>query len=75
MSAPEGATELRWAAWRVEEDGAVRAMLTFDAGGELEREEVSFASLAEAEERLGDGFRDVVERAVSEGHRQGRWRP
>lgn len=75
MSAADDGRELCWAAWRVEEDGSVRAVLTLAEAGELAREEVRYETLAAAEEELGASFREVIERAVSEGHRQGRWRP
>ena len=75
MSEEHEGRELRWAAWRVEEDGSVRAMLVFAEDGELARQEVRYDTLAEAGEQLGASFREVVQRAVSEGHRQGRWRP
>ena len=75
MSGTNPGRELRWAAWRVEEDGSVRTMLVFAEGGEIAREEVRYETLAEAGEQLGASFREVVQRAVSEGHRQGRWRP
>lgn len=70
-----GRRAIRWAAWHVEADGSVRAMLVVDGEAGPEREEVRFSSLEEAVERLGDSFGDVVERAVSAGHRRGRWRP
>lgn len=71
----EGEHPVRWAAWRVEEDGSVRVMLVLDGPAGPEREEERFATLAEAVERLGASFGDVVERAVAAGHRRGRWRP
>ena len=75
MSGTDEDRDLRWAAWRVEEDGSVRAMLVFAEAGEIAREEVRYETLAEAGEQLGASFREVVQRAVAEGHRQGRWRP
>lgn len=67
--------DLLWAAWRVEEDGTVRVMLVVETEEGPEREEARFGSLEEAAARLGASFRAVVERAVGEGHRRGRWRP
>lgn len=66
---------IRWGAWRVEEDGAVRVMLVREGASGPEREKVRFAGLEEAADRLGGSFRDVVQRAIAEGHRSGRWRP
>lgn len=70
-----GERSVRWAAWRVEEDGSVRVMLVVDGREGPEREEERFATLERAVERLGESFGDVVERAVAAGHRRGRWRP
>lgn len=64
-----------WAAWRVTEDGRIEVSATLDADGDVERELWEFPSLAAAEDGLGGGFRDVVERVLAAGRRQGRWRP
>lgn len=70
-----GGQRIRWGSWRIEDDGSVRVVLTLEVEGELEREERRFPSLEAAAEALGESFGEVVRRAVSEGHRQGRWRP
>lgn len=66
-----------WAAWRVAEDGSIQVSATLDReeGEGYHRERWDFPSLAAAADALGPGFRDVVERVLEEGRRQGRWRP
>lgn len=64
-----------WAAWRVTEDGAVEVVPTLEAGDGHERDRWRFDTLEAAAGALGGGFREVVERVLAEGHRQGRWRP
>lgn len=67
-----------WAAWRVTDDGRVRVVATLvptDRDGELRRSRHEYPSLEAAAEELGGGFREVVERVLAEGRRQGRWRP
>lgn len=72
------ADQVAWAAWRVTDTGRVRVVATLaadrkDAGPERRRRE--YPTLEAAAGELGDGFREVVERVLAEGRRQGRWRP
>lgn len=64
-----------WAAWRVADDGSVVVSAAVEADDGPEREAWEYPSLEAAEADLGPTFRDVVERALGEGHRKGRWRP
>lgn len=64
-----------WAAWRVAEDGSLELSATLEAEDGHRRETWEYASLEDAAADLGPGFREVVERALGEGHRKGRWRP
>lgn len=66
---------LVWAAWRVAEDGTIRVSATLEVDDGHRREQWDYATLEAAAEELGKSFRQVVERALGEGHRQGRWRP
>lgn len=77
-----GTDELRpgrisWAAWRVTDDGAVRVVATLADPEEdaPARERREYPTLEAAAEELGEGFREVVERVLAQGLRQGRWRP
>lgn len=64
-----------WAAWRVARDGSLEVSATVEAEEGHRRERWEYASLEDAAADLGGSFRDVVERALGEGHRRGRWRP
>lgn len=64
-----------WAAWRVADDGAIETVLTVEADGGHERVRREFPTLEAAAEALGGSFRDVVEKVLADGRRQGRWRP
>lgn len=64
-----------WAAWRVARDGSLEVSATVEAGDGHERERWEYPTLEAAAGDLGESFRDVVEMALAEGHRQGRWRP
>lgn len=64
-----------WAAWRVARDGSLEVSATVEADGGHERERWEYPSLEAATGDLGESFREVVEKALGEGHRQGRWRP
>lgn len=67
--------ELVWLAWRVTGSGEVQTRMTRTRDGELVRVARDYDSLEEATAELGPGFREVVERVLEEGARQGRWRP
>lgn len=64
-----------WAAWRVAPDGSLEVAATLETGEGIDRQRWEYPSLAAAAEELGESFRDVVERALGEGHTRGRWRP
>lgn len=64
-----------WAAWRVARDGSLEVSATVEAGDGHERERWEYPTLEAAAGDLGESFREVVEKALAEGHRQGRWRP
>lgn len=69
---------ISWAAWRVAEDGRVEVAATLspeDEEGEPERVRRDYPTLDAAAGELGESFREVVERVLGEGLRQGRWRP
>lgn len=72
------ADRVSWAAWRVTDEGRVQVVATLARSGEdedLPRARRDYATLEAAAADLGEGFRDVVERVLAEGRRQGRWRP
>lgn len=72
------AESISWAAWRVTDEGRVQVVATLVRGDEdedPERARREYATLEEAARDLGESFRDVVERVLAEGLRQGRWRP
>lgn len=73
MSGPDG--ELVWLKWRVAEDGSVQVVETRDADGESVRERRDADSLDEAAARYGEDFRELVEKVLESGSRQGRYRP
>lgn len=77
--APGARQRVRWAAWRVTDDGRIQVSATLDPGSDgeedLQRELWEYSTLEEAESSLGAGFREVVERVLAAGRRQGRWRP
>lgn len=75
MTPSERRKRLIWAAWRVAEDGSLELSATLEAADGHERQLWSYDGLEEAAGELGPGLREVVERALAEGHRQGRWRP
>lgn len=80
MSEPIPPDRVSWAAWRVADDGRVEVVATLvpadgDGDGDPERRRRAYPTLEAAAEELGAGFRDVVERVLAEGLRQGRWRP
>lgn len=64
-----------WAAWRVARDGSLEVSATVEAAEGRERERWEYPSLEAAADELGESFREVVEKALGEGHRRGRWRP
>lgn len=66
---------LLWLKWRVRGDGAVQVVETRDRDGELVREERQDESLETAAERYGEDFRELVEKVLESGSRQGRYRP
>lgn len=69
---------ISWAAWRVTDDGRVRVVATLapeDGEDEARRSRREYPTLEAAADELGDSFREVVERVLAEGRRQGRWRP
>ena len=72
------AESISWVAWRVTDEGRVQVVATLVRGDEdegPERARREYATLEEAARDLGESFRDVVERVLAEGRRQGRWRP
>jgi hypothetical protein len=77
--APGTRRRIRWAAWRVTDDGRIQVSATLDPGDDgsedLQRQLWEYSTLEEAESSLGAGFREVVERVLAAGRRQGRWRP
>lgn len=73
MSGPEG--ELIWLKWRVADDGSVQVVETREADGETVRERRDADSLDDAAGRYGEGFRELVEKVLESGSRQGRYRP
>lgn len=73
MSGSEG--ELIWLKWRVAEDGSVQVVETREAEGETVRERRDADSLDAAAGRYGEDFRELVEKVVESGSRQGRYRP
>lgn len=75
MTRGERRARLIWAAWRVAEDGSLELSATLEAEDGRERELWSYDGLEEAAGELGSGLREVVERALADGHRHGRWRP
>ena len=78
MSEPLPADRISWVAWRVTEDGRVQVAATLspaDDQSEPERARREYPTLEAAAGELGGSFREVVERVLAEGLRQGRWRP
>lgn len=73
MSEPDGA--LIWLKWRAREDGSVEVVETREVDGETVRERRDAASLDAAAGRYGADFRELVEKVVESGSRQGRYRP
>lgn len=72
------ADQVSWAAWRVTDEGRVQVVAILARSGEdedLRRARRDYATLEAAAGDLGESFRDVVERVLAEGRRQGRWRP
>ena len=66
---------ISWVAWQIGDAGGVRALVTFEGPGGIEREELAFESLEAAADRFGPGFLDVAGEVVASGSRSGRWRP
>jgi hypothetical protein len=64
-----------WVTWRLHSDGRVTVQATRGEGGGYTQDEYDFASLEEAGDTLGLGFREVVEKATQAGSSAGRWRP
>lgn len=78
MSGRLPADRVSWASWRIADDGRVQVVATLappDGDGEPERARREYPTLEAAADELGPGFREVVERVLAEGLRQGRWRP
>lgn len=78
MTDPLPTDRISWAAWRVADDGEIQVVATLaapDGEGDPERARRSYPTLEAAAEELGGSFREVVERVLAEGRRQGRWRP
>lgn len=67
--------ELIWLKWRAQEDGSLQIVETREREGEIVRERRDADSLDDAAGRYGEGFRELVEKAVESGSRQGRYRP
>lgn len=67
--------ELIWLKWRVTGDGSVEIVETRERDGELVRERRDAPSLDDAAARYGEGFREIVEKVLESGSRQGRYRP
>lgn len=71
----EGRGELIWLTWRAEEDGRFRIVETREREGEIVRERRDADSLDDAAGRYGENFRELVEKVLESGSRQGRYRP
>lgn len=66
---------LIWLKWRVTADGPVEIVETRERDGEIVRERRDAPSLDDATERYGEDFREIVEKVLESGSRQGRYRP
>lgn len=73
MSGPEGT--LIWLRWRAREDGSLQVVETREVDGETVRRRRDADSLDAAAGRYGEGFRELVEKVLESGSRQGRYRP
>ncbi len=73
-SAEDGG-DLIWLKWRADDDGSLRIMETREREGELVRERRDAGSLDAAAGRYGEDFRELVEKILESGSRQGRYRP
>lgn len=67
--------ELIWLKWRVEEDGGLQIVETRERDGDVVRERRDAESMDEAARRYGEEFRDLAEKVLESGSRQGRYRP
>lgn len=67
--------ELIWLKWRAEEDGTLQILETREREGEIVRERRDADSLDDAAGRYGGEFRELVEKVLESGSRQGRYRP
>lgn len=67
--------ELIWLKWRADEDGTLQIVETREREGEIVRERHDADSLDDAAGRYGEGFRELVEKVLESGSRQGRYRP
>lgn len=75
MGSEDAEDELIWLKWRAEEDGTLQILETREREGEIVREQREIDTLDEAAGRYGDGFRELVEKVLESGSRQGRYRP
>lgn len=67
--------ELIWLKWRAQEDGSLQILETRERQGEIVRERRDADSLDDAAGRYGEAFRELVEKVLESGSRQGRYRP
>lgn len=67
--------DLIWLKWRAEEDGSLQVLETRERDGEIVRERRDADSLDDAAGRYGEAFRELVEKVLESGSRQGRYRP
>jgi len=67
--------ELIWLKWQAEEDGSLQILETRERDGEIVRERRDADSLNDAAGRYGEAFRELVEKVLESGSRQGRYRP
>lgn len=73
MSDLEG--ELIWLKWRAADDGGLKIVETREVDGETVRGRRDADSLDDAASRYGESFRELVEKVLESGSRQGRYRP
>lgn len=66
---------LIWLKWRVDDDGSLRIVEIRERDGEVVGERRDAESLDAAADRYGEEFRELVNRVVASGSRQGRYRP
>lgn len=64
-----------WAAFELGPGGSVRARVTVEREGGLERRSRGWDSVDAAEAELGSSFGEVARKVRAAGSRRGRWRP